>query len=68
MTTLQITLDDDVAARLKSEADAEQVSVETLITALAAARADRASGISPEFETIARELVETYKPLLDRLA
>lgn len=68
MTTLQITLDDDTVVRVQRAAEAEQISVEAFIASAAAERADRVDGVSADFRDLAADLVEKYKPLLDRLA
>ena len=69
MTTLQITLDDDVYARLAARASQRSLTVEQMLEQAAVAEAGDDDGMSnAEFETLIDEMIETYRPVFHRLA
>jgi len=69
VTTLQITLDDDVYARLAARASQRSLTVEQVVEQAAAAEAGPDDGMSDaEFETLMDEMIETYRPVFHRLA
>ena len=67
MTTLTITLDDDVFSRLQARAKEAGVSVEEHLAALAEADA-AGPEVSDEFKSVTAELIEEYRPVFHRLA
>jgi predicted transcriptional regulator len=69
VTTLQITLDDDVYDRLAARARQRSLTVEQMVEQAAAAEAADDDGLSDEeFETLVDEMIETYRPVFHRLA
>jgi predicted transcriptional regulator len=68
MATVTIELDDDVLERLRERAlDAGQ-PLEAYISAVAAREALESGGVTAEFVDDVRNMVETYRPVLRRLA
>ena len=63
MTTITVELEDEVAARLKRAADARGVDVSELLATVAG----EISAPSPEFVTVARAVIDEYRPVLRRL-
>lgn len=68
MTTLQITIDDDVYARLAARASLRSLTVEQMLeqAALAEARDDEMP--DADFEALIDEMIDTYRPVFHRLA
>ena len=67
MTTISVSLDDETYARLKAVAEAEGTSVENLLAAAAAERADRTSEVA-EARRMAEQHLVRYPNLFKRLA
>lgn len=67
MTTISVSLDDETYARLKAVAEAEGVSVESLLASVAAERADRTGEVA-EARRMAEQHLVRYPDLFKRLA
>ncbi|MGH2633734.1 MAG: hypothetical protein ACRDG3_10020 [Tepidiformaceae bacterium] len=69
MTTLQITLDDDVYARLAARAGERNLTVEQAVEQAAVAELLESDDMPDnEFEALVDEMIETYRPVFHRLA
>lgn len=68
MTRLTIELDDDTLERLRTKAEQLGMSVEAFVSAAAAREATVGDGVTPSFLADVDDMIETYHPVLRRLA
>ncbi|MDZ7728769.1 MAG: hypothetical protein U5Q44_11560 [Dehalococcoidia bacterium] len=68
MVRLSIELDDHAYDQLRRMADNSGQSVEALIAALAEREALAEHGITEEFLADVQDMIETYRPVFNRLA
>lgn len=68
MVRLSIELDDHAYDQLRRMADSSGQSVEALIAALAEREVLAEHGITEEFLADVQDMIETYRPVFNRLA